>query len=182
MNVCVKLFLSVFCLLFPAVVQGSATTQRLLDELERVHSMEKANPIVEKLWKEWTTAHNNEDEKALMNAGIDAMSSGNLDRAENLFTKLIEANPSFTEAWNKRATIRFMLWDFEGSLRDVEKVLALEPRHFGALSGLGMIHLRLGAPESALKAYEDLLSVFPSNVDAIQKIITLKDYLGVNTL
>ena len=117
-----------------------------------------------------------------MNEGIDAMSSGNLDRAENLFTKLIEANPSFTEAWNKRATLRFMLWDFEGSLRDVEKVLALEPRHFGALSGLGMIHLRLGAPENALKAYEDLLNVFPSNVDAIQKIITLKDYLGINSL
>ena len=58
-----------------------------------------------------------------MNEGIEAMASGNLDRAENLFTKLIEANPSFTEAWNKRATLRFMLWDFEGSLKDVEKVL-----------------------------------------------------------
>jgi hypothetical protein len=45
-----------------------------------------------------------------------------------------------------------------------------------------MIHLRLGAPENALKAYEDLLNVFPSNVDAIQKIITLKDYLGINSL
>ena len=177
-----KLFLSVLWLSFPAFVYGSPETQRLLDELGRVQSIEKANPIVEKLWKEWTTAHNNKNEKALMNEGIEAMSSGNLDRAENLFTKLIEANPSFTEAWNKRATLRFMLWDFEGSLSDVEKVLALEPRHFGALSGLGMIYLRLGAPENALKAYEDLLDVFPSNVDAIQKIITLKDYLGINSL
>lgn len=178
----IKLYLFVLWLLSPAFAHGSPDTQRLLDELGRVQSIEKANPIVEKLWKEWTTAHNNENEKALMNEGIEAMSSGNLDRAENLFTKLIEANPSFTEAWNKRATLRFMLWDFEGSLRDVEKVLALEPRHFGALSGLGMIHLRLGAPENALKAYEDLLNVFPSNVDAIQKIITLKDYLGINSL
>ena len=110
------------------------------------------------------------------------MSKGNLDRAENLFTKLIEVNPYFTEAWNKRATLRFMAWDFEGSLKDVEKVLALEPRHFGALSGLGMIYLRLGDPESALKAYEDLVKIFPSNADAIQKIISLKDYLGINTL
>ena len=114
--------------------------------------------------------------------GIAAMSKGNLDRAENIFTKLIEVNPYFTEAWNKRATLRFMVWDFEGSLKDVEKVLALEPRHFGALSGLGMIYLRLGDPESALKAYEDLSHIFPSNADAIQKIISLKDYLGINTL
>ena len=51
-----------------------------------------------------------------MSEGLVAMSEGNLDRAENIFTKLIELNPSFTEAWNKRATLRFMLWDFEGSL------------------------------------------------------------------
>ena len=117
-----------------------------------------------------------------MSEGLVAMSEGNLGRAEKLFTKLIEANPNFTEAWNKRATLRFMLWDFEGSLEDVEKVLTLEPRHFGALSGLGMIHLRLGDPERALKAYEDLVNIFPSNADAVQKIITLKNYLGINTL
>ena len=49
-------------------------------------------------------------------------------------------------------------------------------------SGLGMIHLRLGDPERALKAYEDLVNIFPSNADAVQKIITLKNYLGINTL
>ena len=68
------------------------------------------------------------------------------------------------------------------SQNDIDKVLDLEPRHFGALSGLGMIHLRLGDPERALKAYEDLVNVFPSNADAVQKIITLKNYLGINTL
>ena len=175
------LIASLFVLVAPVLNAGSKT-QTLLDQLGRAQSMEQANPIVEELWKEWTTAHNNEDEKALMVQGIAAMSKGNFDRAENLFTKLIEVNPYFTEAWNKRATLRFMVWDFEGSLKDVEKVLALEPRHFGALSGLGMIYLRLGDPESALKAYEDLVDIFPSNADAIQKIISLKDYLGINTL
>ena len=103
----IKLFPFVLWLLFPAFLHGGPDTQRLLDELGRVQSIEKANPIVEKLWKEWTTAHNNENEKALMNEGIEAMSSGSLDRAENLFTKLIEANPSFTEAWNKRACLLY---------------------------------------------------------------------------
>ena len=171
-----------FWLMIASILNASSTTQTLLDQLKRAQSMDEAGPIVDKLWREWTSAHKNSDEKALMSEGLVAMSEGNLDRAENIFTKLIELNPSFTEAWNKRATLRFMLWDFEGSLLDVEKVLTLEPRHFGALSGLGMIHLRLGDPERALKAYEDLVNIFPSNADAVQKIITLKNYLGINTL
>ena len=177
-----QFLIAFLCLLVASVVNAGSKTQALLDQLGRAQSMEQANPIVEELWKEWTTAHNNEDEKALMVQGIAAMSKGNLDRAENLFTKLIEVNPYFTEAWNKRATLRFMTWDFGGSLKDVEKVLALEPRHFGALSGLGMIYLRLGDLESALKTYEELVNIFPSNADAIQKIISLKDYLGIDTL
>ena len=171
-----------FWLMIASILNASSTTQTLLDQLKRAQSMDEAGPIVEKLWREWTSAHKNSDEEALMSEGLVAMSEGNLDRAENIFTKLIELNPSFTEAWNKRATLRFMLWDFEGSLKEVEKVLTLEPRHFGALSGLGMIHLRLGDPERALKAYEDLVNIFPSNADAVQKIITLKNYLGINTL
>ena len=182
MNRSIIIFSSSLWLIIASILNASSTTQTLLDQLKRAQSMDEAGPIVDKLWREWTSAHENSDEEALMSEGLVAMSEGNLDRAENIFTKLIEANPSFTEAWNKRATLRFMLWDFEGSLRDVEKVLTLEPRHFGALSGLGMIHLRLGDPERALKAYEALVNIFPSNADAVQKIITLKNYLGINTL
>ncbi len=178
----IVIFSGFLWLMIASILNASSTTQTLLDQLELAQSMDEAGPIVEKLWREWTSAHKNSDEEALMSEGLVAMSEGNLDRAENIFTKLIEVNPSFTEAWNKRATLRFMLWDFEGSLKDVEKVLTLEPRHFGALSGLGMIHLRLGDPERALKAYEDLVNIFPSNADAVQKIITLKNYLGINTL
>ena len=178
----ILIFSGFLWLMIASILNASSTTQTLLDQLKRAQSMDEAGPIVDKLWREWTSAHKNSDEEALMSEGLVAMSEGSLDRAENIFTKLIEVNPSFTEAWNKRATLRFMLWDFEGSLLDVEKVLTLEPRHFGALSGLGMIHLRLGDPERALKAYEDLVNIFPSNADAVQKIITLKNYLGINTL
>ena len=182
MSTFLKILIIPLWLLFASVLNAGSKTQSLLDQLGQAQSMEQASPIVEELWKEWTAAHKNEAEKALMAKGLVELSKGNLDQAENLFTKLIEVNPYFTEAWNKRATLRFMAWDFEGSLNDVKKVLALEPRHFGALSGLGMIYLRLGDPESALKAYEDLVDIFPSNADAIQKIISLKDYLGINTL
>ena len=182
MNRSIIIFSGSLWLIIASILNASSTTQTLLDQLKRAQSMDEAGPIVDKLWREWTSAHANSEEEALMSEGLVAMSEGNLDRAENIFTKLIEAIPSFTEAWNKRATLRFMLWDFEGSLRDVEKVLTLEPRHFGALSGRGMLYLRLGDPERALKAYEDLVNIFPSNADAVQKIITLKNYLGINTL
>ena len=111
-----------------SILNASSTTQTLLDQLKRAQSMDEAGPIVDKLWKEWTSAHKNSDEEALMSEGLVAMSDGNLDRAENIFTKLIEVNPSFTEAWNKRATLRFMLWDFEGSLKDCLLYTSPSPR------------------------------------------------------
>ena len=157
-----QFLIAFLCLLVASVLNAGSKTQTLLDQLGRAQSMEQANTIVEELWKEWTAAHNNEDEKDLMVQGIAAMSNGNLDRAENLFTKLIEVNPYFTEAWNKRATLRFMAWDFEGSLKDVEKVLALEPRHFGALSGQARIFIKLQKYEKAIKSIQRALEFYPS--------------------
>ena len=117
-----------------------------------------------------------------MTLGTKHMSNGNYIAAYSIFTKIIEKDPKWAEGWNKRATVSFLMGNYENSLKDIDETLLREPRHFGALSGLGMIYVRLGDPESALKAYEDLLYIFPSNVDAIQKIISLKDYLGINSL
>ena len=74
--------------------------------------------------------------------------------AESWFGKLAMMAPKFAEAWNKRATVRFLIGDLAGSKRDIARVLQLEPRHFGALSGLGMIHAQQGNYEGALLAYE----------------------------
>ena len=95
MRLVTQFLIAVLCVLVASVLNAGSKTQTLLDQLGRAQSMEQANPIVEELWKEWTAAHKNEDEKALMVQGIAAMSKGNLDRAENLFTKLIEVNPYF---------------------------------------------------------------------------------------
>ena len=162
--------------LFASVMNAASKTQTLLDQLGLAQSMEQATPIVEELWKEWTGGHRNEDEKTLMTQGIAAMSKGNLDRAETLFTKLIKANPDFTEAWNKRATLRFMAWDFEGSLQDVEKVLALEPRHFGALSGRAQIYIELKQYDKAIDDLKEIKKINPYTkvdklIEEIEKLI-----------
>ena len=69
--------------------------------------------------------------------------------------------PDFAEAWNKRATVRFLIGNDAGSRRDIARVMELEPRHFGALSGLGMINMRSGDLQAALQAFEAALRVNP---------------------
>ncbi|MEC8122164.1 MAG: hypothetical protein VX113_09625, partial [Pseudomonadota bacterium] len=73
--------------------------------------------------------------------------------AERIFTEIISAHPTHAEAWNKRATVRFMRGDDKGSRSDIARVIDLEPRHFGALSGLGMINMLSGDLPAALQAF-----------------------------
>ena len=89
--------------------------------------------------------------------------------AERIFSRIIERAPEFAEAWNKRATVRFIAGDHRGSAKDIAQVLQLEPRHFGALSGLGMIHMHNSDWQNALKTYELAFSIHPylTNVEMI---------------
>jgi tetratricopeptide (TPR) repeat protein len=114
-----------------------------------------------------------------MRIGMEAMNANALDQAERIFTKILSATPDYTEAWNKRATVRFLKGDFVGSESDIYQVLIREPRHFGALAGLGMINMRLRDYEKALNAYERVKSINPFSTDANAIIPDLKDMLGI---
>jgi tetratricopeptide (TPR) repeat protein len=83
------------------------------------------------------------------------------------FTRMIQIAPEFAEGWNKRATVLYLVQDYEGSRADVDKTLALEPRHFGALSGLGLIDVELDRDEEAITAWEKALDLNP-NMPAIR--------------
>ena len=71
---------------------------------------------------------------------------------------MVEQAPEFAEGWNKRATVHFLMGNWQASVRDIQQTLALEPRHFGALFGLGMIYDALGQPEAALRSFEATLA------------------------
>ncbi|MEQ8394810.1 tetratricopeptide repeat protein [Thalassobaculum sp.] len=96
-----------------------------------------------------------------MARGLRAMREADHATALAAFDTAVRLAPEFAEAWNKRATVHFLRGDYTRSIADVRRTLALEPRHFGALSGLGMINLRLDRKEDALRAFEAALDLHP---------------------
>ena len=179
MNFFAKIFL---VLLFSSTVSNASETQKLLDELAAASSGEIAKTIIINIQQAWVNSHEDSSEKRLMSQALSAMDDGNLVKAEKELTKLIEKNPDFVEAWNKRATVRFFNGDFTGSETDVFEVLSREPRHFGAISGLAMINVHMGALREAVKAYELLLNIHPYAEDAKKFLPKLKKQIGQHEL
>ena len=179
MNFFAKFFL---VLLFSSTVSNASETQKLLDELAEASSGEMAKIIIVNIQQAWINSHEDSSEKRLMSQALSAMDDGNLVKAERELTKLIKKNPDFVEAWNKRATVRFFNGDFSGSETDVFEVLSREPRHFGAISGLAMINVHMGALREAVKAYEMLLNIHPYAEDAKKFLPKLKKQIGQHEL
>ena len=134
------------------------------------------------IWRRWITHASDQRANSLMQDGMELMNRGLLDQAEQVFSALIDERPDFAEAWNKRATIRFLRGDDTGSRRDIARVIDLEPRHFGALSGLGMIHMRAGDLQAALQAFEAALRVNPHLDQAVDITARLRQQLRGQTL
>lgn len=97
----------------------------------------------------------------LMARAVAALGTNNLAIALALLDKIVILQPEWAEAWNKRATVRYLMGDDQQSMADIARVLVLEPRHFGALSGMGMILERHGFRDDALRAYRRALEVAP---------------------
>lgn len=140
------------------------TDQRLKDlfaQLRVAQSAEVARPVEARIWAIWTEAGNPAADR-LMIAGLVAMRAGQYHLALDTFGRLVEIAPDFAEGWNKRATVLFLVGRYADSVRDIAKVLALEPRHFGALSGLAMCEEQLGKDAEALQALERAALIYPS--------------------
>jgi tetratricopeptide (TPR) repeat protein len=118
-----------------------------------------------KIWQLWMLAGNPSEDET-MNAATVAMNGSDFRLSEEILNRLITANQTLSEAYNKRATLYFLMGRYDESLADIVKTLELEPRHFGALSGRGMIYQRLGKSREALQAYRDALAINPNMVGA----------------
>ncbi len=146
---------------------------RLFDALRRAPSADVAETVEGEIWQIWCAA-TDETGRRLMQEGIAALTGGRIEPAEIAFGRLIAHDPDFAEAWNKRATARFLLDDQQGSITDIEETLAREPRHFGALSGLGQIMMAESEWVGATAALEAALRVNPHLKSVRTAIETLK--------
>ena len=90
------------------------------------------------------------------------MRDQNYIKAKDIFTEVINLDQSWAEAWNKRATVLYMLGEFQKSQDDIDQVLALEQRHFGALAGQGLVNIQLKNYEKAIRSYEQAQEIFPA--------------------
>jgi len=119
-----------------------------------------AASIETEIWAIW---HEIDDPASarLLRQGSEAMASRVFQIAILSFNRLVDRSPDFAEAWNRRATLHYLMGNDEASIRDIEATLRLEPRHFGALSGLGLIMLRNDQPLAALRSFEAALEVHP---------------------
>ncbi|MEA2840927.1 MAG: hypothetical protein QOF41_2257 [Methylobacteriaceae bacterium] len=106
----------------------------------------------------------------LMSRALAAVQAKDLPLALELLDKVVVVEPDWAEAWNKRATARFMANDITGAMADIDHVLKLEPRHFGALSGMGFILEREGLDKRALEIFRHVLTIYPGLPD-IKKIV-----------
>ncbi|NND90976.1 MAG: tetratricopeptide repeat protein [Granulosicoccus sp.] len=95
-----------------------------------------------------------------------AMSEGELAEALQVASELVTAAPDYAEAWNKRATIHYLMGNYDASVADIRETLLREPRHFGAISGLGLIFLRVNNVPAAVTAFEQVLLITPASVSA----------------
>jgi tetratricopeptide (TPR) repeat protein len=112
---------------------------------------------------------------------MNAMAQGDFTASVEHLTAAIDYTPMFAEAWNMRATVFFLMEKYALSVSDIQQTLKLNPRHFGALSGLGMIFERSGQPKQALEVYKKLLEVHPRSSNAITSVNRLiKDLEGTS--
>ena len=121
------------------------------------------------LWDVWSRSGNDEVDH-LLRAGITEMQHGQLDASIDTFTEVIRRQPDFAEGWNKRATAYYLVGEYRKSAADCDEVLKRNPAHFGALSGYGMIWLRLDEPARALERFEQALAVNP-NLESVRETI-----------
>ncbi len=140
--------------------QDDPRLDALFGKLKSTNDVTEAQVIEQAIWRAWLVSGDDKVD-AIMAHGVRAMAFRDHAAALGAFDKIVRLAPGFAEGWNKRATVHYLLGDYKASAADIERTLALEPRHFGALSGLGLVRLAQGDEAKALEAFEAALEVHP---------------------
>lgn len=170
-------FTLLVCASFSIADQNHSTLAALFEQLKNTESNSDTEALHQKIWAAWREAPDANAEH-LISQLTAAMSSGNYELALRLSDQLIDTNPDFAEAWNKRATLHYLMGNHAYSVSDIKQTLLLEPRHFGALSGLGLIFMASGNYEAAVDAFESVLDISPGSDNAAGNLARAKALIG----
>ena len=134
---------------------------QLFNEL-KVNKAKVASIAEQEIWKIWSTHPTDSNLTAKLEEGSECVRNQQLIKAIDIFTEVISLDQNWAEAWNKRATVFYLIGEFKKSQNDIDKVLAIEARHFGALAGQGLVNIQLKNYEKAINSYRKAKEIHPS--------------------
>ena len=160
-----KFFLILLCIssfFFSAQSSQENILNNLFNQLKKVNNAKSAALLEEKIWSIWNEHPSNNKLTERLEFGTELMHYGDYNYALKVFDNILATDPEWSEAWNKRATVFFLMKRYSKSLNDIEKVLKIESRHFGALSGQARIFIKLQEYEKAIISLKKALKFYPS--------------------
>ncbi len=161
------------------VSEAGARAQKLdllFHDLKRARDTKTAERIAKDIWEQWFDS-GSASINLMMQWSNEATKERKFDVALDFLDQVVVLAPDFAEGWNRRATVHFMMNNYAKSMADIDKTLRLEPRHFGALGGMGMIMKNTGRKKRALEAYQKVLQVYPMMRSAQGEVIRLSEEL-----
>ena len=160
-----KIFIIIFIIILSTTKlysdERDVQLNRLFNEL-KIDNAALVYGTEQKIWEIWSTHPNNQKLTESLAEGSKLVRNKQLLQAINIFTEVIDLDPKWAEAWNKRATVLYMMGDYKSSQKDIDKVLELEKRHFGALAGQGLVNIQLKNYEKAIMSYKKAQEIYPS--------------------
>lgn len=150
---------------------------KLFADLKRERNEKAAERIANLIRQQWNRSGSASIDLMMLWAG-EAMDAKKFDVALDFLDQVVTLDPSYAEGWNRRATVHFMMNNYQKSMADIEKTLQFEPRHFGALSGMAQILSNTGRKKMALEAYQRVLDIYPMMRAAQSEISTISEELA----
>ncbi|MBN9253881.1 MULTISPECIES: hypothetical protein [unclassified Mesorhizobium] len=161
----------------PVPTTKAARLDQLFSDLKRERNEKAAERIAGRIWGEWSQSGSASID-LMMQWSQKAIEDQKYDVALDFLDQVVTLQPDYAEGWNRRATVHFLMKNFGKSMSDINQTLRLEPRHFGALSGLAQIMAATGHKQSALEAWQKVLAIYPMMRNAQDQVATLSEELA----
>ncbi|WP_224545554.1 hypothetical protein [Mesorhizobium sp. CA16] len=161
----------------PAAPTRQGRLDQLFAELKRERNEKAAERIAGRIWNEWNQSGSASID-LMMQWAQKATEDQKFDVALDFLDQVVTLQPDYAEGWNRRATVHFLMKNYGKSMADIDRTLQLEPRHFGALSGLAQIMAETGHKQSALEAWQKVLAIYPMMRSAQNQVSTLSEELA----